>query len=150
MAETAKVFACSSHARPFRSILHVIGCIYINKYTWTLLANHCCGRSRQHARSQCGSRSAIARLNSSDSHSCVLAAGRWESCKEQRLNIPRYYPLGCTQLAKLHDFLSALLDFINSCLESAAKIGVEQLSANVSATRNKHLQRDLLKEPSSL
>lgn len=42
--------------------------------------------------------------------------------------------------AELQGSLSALLGFINSSLESAAKRGVGQLSADRAATRNQHLQ----------
>lgn len=51
------------------------------------------------------------------------------------------------QPAELQDSLSALLGFINSSLESAAKRGVGQLSADRAATRNQHLQRAPWKEP---
>lgn len=76
--------------------------------------------------------------------------GCWEPWEEQTLDILLYQPLTCRQPAELQDSLSALLGFINSSLESAAKIGVGQLSADRAATRNQRLQRALSKEPCSL
>lgn len=74
----------------------------------------------------------------------------WEPLEEQTLDVLLYHPSACRQPAELQDSLSGLLGFINSSPESAAKIGVGQLSADRAATRNQHLQRALLKEPSSL
>lgn len=50
------------------------------------------------------------------------------------------YPAVPPPSAELQGSLSALLGFINSSLESAAKRGVGQLSADRAATRNQHLQ----------
>lgn len=106
---------------------------------------HCCGPALPHL-PQGSSRSAMARGAAQTQH-CTQC---WEPWEEQALEILLHQPWACRQPAELPDSLSALLGFINSSLESAAKIGVGQLSADRAATRNQHLQRALLKQPSSL